>query len=189
VIDWPAIKDLAKTVIADLSGAKVVWQDEAEGSAWDTTPIIYLRISALGDVGIPAESVDEDETVTVSSQKRFTLSLRGESFDQDLASGKHAGALLETVKTRLGRSSTIERLRGVFCVQETLGTSWFNYASQGRQVSCYVLDLACATVDNDVDELTSGDFIEEVLITSDKVRDIGGQETNTQVDLDVTGGA
>ncbi len=192
MIDWANIKATAKSVLGDLAGCRVVWQDEAEGTVWDQAPILYLRISALAQIGIPVELRDDnpngDQTVTVAAQKRFTLSLRCESFDQDLAGGQHAGDILERVKTRLKRSSTIERLRGVFAVQELLGAARFEYVSQGRQVSCYTLDLGCATADNDVDDTQgAGGNITEVQVASQSVYDAGGQPTQTQVSADIRG--
>lgn len=194
MIDWVSIKALAKAVLVDLSGVAVVWQDEAEGSAWTQMPCIFVRISSLGQVDQAMELREDDDaghdqTVTLAVQKRFTLSLRCESFDQDLASGRHAGDILERVKTRLRRSSTIERLRGIFAVQQVLGTAWFRYESQGRQVSAYTLDLLCATADNDVDDTDgAGGYIDEVKVASQYVKAPDGSRTKTQVSLDVRGG-
>jgi len=190
MIDWQTIRTVAKSLVEDLSGVTVRWQDEAEGTVWDNAPIIYLRVSALVGVGIPEEqykdAVPDDMLVNVAAQKRFTLSLRAESFDQNLADGQHAGAILETLKTRLKRTTTIERLRNIFCIQESLNSSWFNYTNQGRQVSAYTLDLLCATVDNDTEDTAgAGGYIDEVMVQSNSVRNIDGTPTATQVNLDI----
>lgn len=196
MIDWLTIKPLAQEVIRDLSGCKVVWQEESQGTTWEKDPIVYLRISSLVQFGTPAEVRQDDphgivdSTVIVSAQKRFTLSLRAESFDQDLEDGKHAGDILERVKTRLKRSSTIERLRGVFCVLQELGANSFTYRNQNRIVSCYTLDLLCGTVDNDIDDaVNAGGFIDEIRATSHFVRGPDGNPTKTQVNVDARRGA
>jgi hypothetical protein len=194
VINWPVIKQTAHDVITDLTGAKVIWSDESQGGIWEQGAIIYARISALKGSGIPEEDREpngtDDQTVTMVAQKTFTLSLRCETFNQDLGSGKHAGDIMERLKTRLKRTSTIERLRGIFAVQEELATNRFSYASQGRQVSCYVLDLGCATVDVDTDDTEdAGGFINRVHSFSHYTENNDGTNTKTQVDVDVRGDA
>jgi hypothetical protein len=178
MIDWVTIKGAVKPLISDLMSiplAQVRWRDEAEASAWTAYPRFDLRILALGTFGYAEDrrsqpTATDDAIVNTVAQKRFTLSVRCDSDCQDLSavqSGnvqRHAGALMETLKTRLQRQSTRNRIAGVFSITDFQPTRWFDYVdASGRQMSAYVLDLFCATVDNDLDVSPgAGGWINEV---------------------------
>lgn len=172
-IDWAAIKATASGLVATLTGLpdrQIRWRDEAAAGTWGNVPMIYLRISSITDVGFADERRDQpsdptaDAIVTVTQQKRFVLSIRCESFTQDIASPDHAGTIIGTLKTRLQRHSTVfsDSSMAILLYGDA---KWFNYIRDGRQVCVYTLDLTCGTVDSDVDTTPgAGNWIKEVQI-------------------------
>lgn len=196
MIAWGRIKAATKPLIADLSGLPLVqvrWQDEPEGSSWVDAPVILLRLKDEDGIGIEeerratAEELEVDpslaDEVVVCAQKRFTLGIRCESFVDDIADPRHAGVILSAVKTRLARTSTVERLHGIFgieTIQKTVRTGYTD--DSGRALSVYIMDLWCLTVDNDVDTADgSNDVIEEVIV----IGEVTDGETVLPVNLDV----
>lgn len=160
MIDWGTIKQQIEQTVAeltDLSPSQVQWRDEAKGGAWNNMPVIFLRIRSIEDVGFQEErrtqpTATDNAVVNVVQQKSFVLSLRCESFEQNIESPKHAGTLVSTLRTRLRRSSSIFDRGVYFAIWDYGKANWVDYVNTaGRQVSCYVLDLRCATVDNDLD--------------------------------------
>lgn len=160
MIDWATIKSTAHDVIADVMQLKpdqVRWRDEAEGGTWMLDPTITLRIFGTSDIGYAEElrstpNATDDQVVTVSQQKRFTLSVRAESFTQKIDDPKNAAAMLETLKTRLQRSTSITRMAGIFGIAAFQSSKNASYVDENnRMVNAFVMDLSCSTVDNDVD--------------------------------------
>lgn len=196
MINWPVIKSTAKALVADLTKLgpeRVRWRDEAEGSTWTKDASIYLAVRDIRDLDYGQELrsnatdtdgnvIDTDQDVTIAVQKAFTLSVRCESFSQDLSDKRHAGAILDAFSTRLCRSSTIERLRGIFAIADSTPPLWIGYVDNDRQVSVYQMDLFCLTVDNDIDDTVgAGSYIDEIEIEGTIV-DGANQRT---IDLDI----
>ena len=196
MIQWLNIKLAAKSTIVSLLAlqpSQVRWRDEAEGGAWTNSPALWLRLFGLGEIGHAEElryndpsTPDADAVVTVTQQKRFTLSVRAESFEQKIQGIAHAGSMLETLKTRLRRTSSVEKLAGIFAIAQYLPTRFVDYVDENnRQVSAYVMDLSCLTVDNDVDSTTgAGGWINEVKGTG-TIND--AVSTPISVPIDVSG--
>jgi len=200
MIDWAQIKEMAHAIISDLTDLgpeRVRWRDETEGAEWADDPVIYLAIRDVRTLGSDEELrenaltedgvlLDVDQTVVISAQKLFTLSLQCESFSQDVSDGRHAGAILDKFVTRLSRSTTIERLRGIFAVTDSTPPLNIGVVDEDRKLSVYAMDLFCATVDNDLDDSAgSGGFIDEIEIEG-IVDDAG---TDRAVNLDIKGDA
>jgi hypothetical protein len=177
MIDWVTIKPTAKGLIADLTqlgSDRVLFADEAEGGTWSRDPHIRLTIFGLGEIGHQEEryqqpvlnDTTDDLQVNIVEQKRFTLSVRCEGDTQDIADPMHAGSILETLKTRLRRPTSAARMQGIFAIADYRPTKRVDYRDQdGRQVSAYVMDLACTTVDNDADDTPgAGGFVNETII-------------------------
>lgn len=177
MIDWKAIKAQLGAIIADISELgpeHVRWMDESQGSEWHVEPSIFLRLKTTKRQGIEEErrtdveiEVDDetkvvDQVVEMVGQRQFTLSIRVESFDQDVASERFAGNVVDRIAIRLMRSTTKERLTS--CAIETReATQFLDYLSGGRRVSCYVLDVQMRTIDIDRDKTAAaGSFIERV---------------------------
>lgn len=199
MIDWATIKKTAHDVIAGvmhLEPGQVRWRDEAEGGTWMRSPTLLLSIFAPSDVGYAEErrthaNDTDDAQVVVSQQKSFTLSVRAESFTQKIDEPNHGAALLETLKTRLQRSTSISRLAGIFAITSFDKTRPFDYVDESnRKVSAHVMDLMCATVDNDLDTSEgAGGWIREVRGSGTiKETGPGNPPADTTINLDVTGG-
>lgn len=194
-IDWINIKGVITTLIADISGlgpTGVKWQDEAEGGMWVVDPAVFLRISSVVGIGVEeerrSESLGNDQVVDLVGQRQFTLSIRAESFEQNIASPRHASTVIENIKTRLIRTSTIEQYSGIFSIRDYMDAKWFNYTNQGRQVSAYVFDLICLTVNSDIDNtLGAGSWINEVLVRSNTINGVDGLPLPEQINLDIVG--
>lgn len=158
------------STIAEIPPNAIRWMDEAQGSVWTGSPALFLRISPTSTQGIDVESVTAEgdsnpQVVTVDGQRRFTLSVRCESFEQDIASPEHAANIADTIRIRLKRTSTIAQWRGVCALEAMQPTNRVPYKNQGRNVSAYVIDLMMRTADQDIDTtLGSGDWIGEVII-------------------------
>ena len=168
----------------------VKWADEAEGGTWNNAPCIYLRLGpAVSDVGFDEEryaqpTATDDQIVTDVQQKTFTVTMRCESFDQDIASPTHAGAIMSTVRTRLMRPSSVfapERW-GIFSVLNNGKVNRLSYKSAGRQVTCYATDLLLSAPDVDVDTTVgAGGWIGDAVIAG-TIKDTPG---DISVSLDV----
>lgn len=191
MIDWAPIKSGIKSLLVDLTGVTPRWNDEAEGGVWSGDPSLWLRLRALSEIGYEDErrsqpTATDDAIVNTTQQKTFTLSIRAESFSQDIADPRHAGAMLETIKTRLKRRSTAIRLAGLFSIATYQPTKFFNYRdADDRLLNVYVMDLNCATVDNDIDTTPgAGGWINEVT-TVGTITDAGA--TPQTLNLDVKG--
>lgn len=193
MIEWSQIKPLITSQIvtlSDLPANNVRWVDEPSGPLGGVSPVVYLRIASIVDVGDDEERFDEngddDQTVIVCGQREFTLSVRCESFTPDIADSRSAAAVIEKIKTRWFRTSSFQERAGVFGVLDCLGVKWFNYIADKRPVSTYIADFKCITVDNDEDlSPDTGAWIGEVLINSTNVNDVDGNPLPTQVSLDV----
>ena len=188
-IDWPTIKSEISSLIADIgsiSSKQVIWVDEAQGATWQQEPAVYLRISSVVRVGIEEERLTSspqglNQTVNVCGQRQFTLSIRAESFEQNVASDNFAGNLIDRIAIRIMRSTSIARLTSC-AVSTRQPTRWFNYKSDKRQVSAYIADFIMLTVDNDIDtSADAGGWIGEAVI-SGTVKDAPG---NVSVVVDV----
>lgn len=193
MIDWVAIKGALKPLVSDLMGLppeQIRWQDEPEGTSWVNFPTVLLRVKSIVGNGTEEErredQGDDDQTVNVCGQKHFTLSIRVESDTQDISDPNQAGAFGETLKTRLARTSSVERLTPIMGIADFLSTTWFDYVDKaGRQISTYVMDLLCLTVDNDPDTTDgAGSFINEAEIDGTLTDDAG---INHAISLDVKG--
>lgn len=190
MIDWTSIKSAVRPAISDLTAlpaAQVKWRDESAGSGWITDPTIYLRLKDITEVGyqqeVRSDNAPADQTVTVTQQKQFTLSIRAESFSQPIDSPKHAGALIDVLRTRLKRTTSTERFHGLFSILLYQRVQFFEYVNQDRQVCAYVMDLTCGAVDNDIDTTTgAGGYINEVIGTGT----VGGVPSPT-INLDIKG--
>jgi hypothetical protein len=172
--------------IAEIPPNAIRWMDEAQGAVWTDAPALFLRISPIQGQGIDTESIAgegaDDVVVTVDGQRRFTLSIRCESFEQDFASPQHAANVADTLRIRLKRSSTIAQWRGVCALESIQPTKRIDYKSAGRSVSAYAIDLMMRTADQDVDTTAgSGDWIGEAIITGA----LGPSDPPLVVDLDV----
>jgi len=171
VIDWRGIKEALASLIADVSElgpASIRWKDEGGGSTWVADPAIFLRLSATQRQGIEEERREDhrpdDDVVVVTGQRRFALMVRCESFEQDIASPRFAGAVLDRIATRIMRQTSLARLAPFCAIEERRPTKWFSSVNQGRQTSVYALDVMMRTVDNDIDAvIDSGGFISEVI--------------------------
>lgn len=192
MIDWTGIKQTLGDVLADISelGPQAVrWVDEAGGPIWDTTPTLYLRLASVSREGIEENrrtfvNTTSDLEVVVTGQRRFTLSIRVESFEQNIASTVFAGNIADRIALRLMRTSTLERLAGVCGIESRQPTKWFDYKANGRQVSVYVIDVAMRTVDNDADTFAgAGGWINEAFIDSVPGDDV----IDSAISLDVKG--
>ena len=173
-VNWAGIKHDVETMVAALTGLaanQVKWKEEAAGGTWALSPMIYLEIKSIKEVGyaderreFPDQHLSAQQTVEVVQQKRFILSIRCESFQQDIASPDHAGTIIGTLKTRMQRSTAIFD-RGLFSVSLYGDTKWFDFKRDSRTVCCYVLDLTCGAVDSDTDtSADAGDWINEARI-------------------------
>lgn len=173
-VNWTLIKAQINELIIEMTGltaAQVVWRDEAAGGQWLTSPQIYLRISSITDVGYADElrtqqtDPTKDSVVTTVQQKKFVLSVRCESFEQDIANANHAGSILGTLRTRLQRTSSVWTDHDEMVLLTYGGAKWFNYVKDGRQVCVYTMDMVCGTVDVDVDTTPgTGQWIKEVIV-------------------------
>lgn len=177
MIDFAAIKAeiMAFTpTLAGLDSAQVKWRDEARGSSWAPGNAgLFMRLQTVTRMGIEEElreagpSPTADQTVTLSGQRQFTWNVRAESFEQDIASARFAGNIIDTFCIRLMRSSSIWA-RTSFGIVHRTPTQFFSYKDSGRQVSCYVLDILCATKETDVDTSRgAGDWIGAAHVTGD----------------------
>lgn len=190
MIDWATIKPLIKAQVSELSGvidSAVRWVDEPSGPMDGFDLVIYLRISAVSGVGREEERYESnganDQTVTVVGQREFTLSIRCESFTQDITDPRHAMNVVERVKTRFHRTSAVQDRLGAFAVGTNLGNTWFSFIDAGgRPIDTYIADFRCLTSDADED-LTpdAGAWIGEV-VTNGTVT--SGSDTDT-IQLDV----
>lgn len=196
MIDWPTIKATASSLVADLSGLGadgVKWRDEPRQPQWGYRTMIYLRASSTRALGfeeeIRGDNGDDDQTVTVYGQRAFTLSVRCESSVIDIADPRHPENVLELLVTRLARTSTSERIHGVFAISTRESIAYVPYFEQGRQVNAYVLDLQCLTISADIDDTAdAGGWIDEVQVGSSSIKDTDGSVLGT-VTLDVDTGA
>lgn len=192
MIDWTNVKRTVKPLVArlcDITLTQVQWKDEPASSAWTNAPTVYLTIKDVAEIGIDEErrqaNGNDDMTITVCGQRRFTLQVECESFQGPIDEARNAAAVLSRLKTRLRRSSTIETLHGIFGVETWTPARKIDYVANDRAISKYVLDLHCVTVDNDDDSTAgAGGFINEVLI--DGTLTDGGTLTFTP-SLDVKG--
>lgn len=187
MIDFKAIKAeiMAFTpTLAGLQPAQVVWRDEPRGSAWiPGNACLLMRLQTTTRMGIEEEfreagpSPTADQTVTVKGQRQFTWNVRVESFEQDIASASFGGNILDTFCIRLMRSSAIWA-RTSFGIVHRTPTQFFSYKDSGRMVSCYVLDILCATKETDVDTSRSaGGWIGAVHV----IGDIDGTEQVNEI--------
>lgn len=195
-IDMVTLKSEVVDTISDLTGlnplTQIKWRDEPAASSWDITPIVYLRVTTFDDIGWQEERrgthvAGTDDVVTVVQQKLFTLSLRCESYVQDISDPRFAGTIMSSLTTRLRRSTTTFDVQGSFAVAIYGPTKWFNYIDESdRQVSCYVKDLRCVTVDYDIDTMVgAGGYINEAIISGSVLNQDGS--TIQTVSLDVKG--
>jgi len=187
VIDFAAIKAEIAAFMPALSGvpaSRVIWRDEAAGSKYipgDTA--ILMRLQNTTRMGIEEEfytagsAPGADQVATVSGQRQFTWNIRAESFEQDIASPKFAGNILDTLCLRLMRATAIWS-RTTFGIVHRTPTQFFSYKDSGRQVSCYVLDILCSTKETEQDTSTgAGDWIGAVHV----VGDVDGNEQVNEV--------
>lgn len=172
MIDWPTIKDETRQAICRsiaLDPTQVRWRDEAVASTFVNDPSIWLRTSMTRRHGIEEELLtfvapNRNQSVVLRGQRRFTLQVRAESFEQDISSPNFAGNLIDAIAIRLMRSSTRAGVTS-FAIEERLPTVFFSYKESGRQVSCYVMDMMCLTVDYDPDISDgAGGWINEAII-------------------------
>lgn len=172
MIDWATIKQqLAAAVVevGELQPNQVIWQDEATGGTWQNEPTIFLKVRALNWQGIEEERREDvpggPQIVTLVNQRKFMFSMRVESFEQDVASPRFAGNILDQIATRLKRSSVRAQIDS--CAIETWQPAKsLSYKANGRQVSAWVLDGTWRTVDLDVDtSVNAGEFINEAQIS------------------------
>ncbi len=180
-IDFATIKAEIAAFMPELSGlpaAQIKWRDEAGGSVWVADPSLWMRLQSVTRDGIEEEFREDDppgqQIVTLVGQRRFMWNVRAESFEQDISSASFAANVLDRVAIRLMRSSSIWA-RTSFGIVTRMPTQFFSYKSDGRQVSCFVLDILCVTKDTDVDAGThSGDWIGSVRVhgTVDDVEEI-----------------
>ena len=174
MIDFATIKSEITAFMPDLTGlpaAQIRWRDQAEGSAWVADPSVWMRLQAVTRRGIEEEFRQDNgpgqQAVTMHGQRQFTWNIRAESFEQDISSVKFAGNVLDTMCTRLMRSTSIFA-RTSFAIVHRTATQFFSYKDQGRQVSCYVLDILCATKETDIDTSErAGDWIGSARVYGD----------------------
>ena len=171
-IDFATIKAEIAAFMPDLSGlpaAQIRWRDEAVGSTWVADPSVWMRLQTTTRMGTEEEFREdngtENQTVTLVGQRQFGWNLRVESFEQDIASDKFAATVMDRICIRLMRSSQIWA-RTSFGIVHRTPTQFFSYKDSGRQVSCFVLDILCATKDTDIDTSAhAGDWIGSVHVT------------------------
>lgn len=169
-IDWATIKSTIVSQVATLTGlaaSRIRWVDEPSGTLAGALPVIWLRVSSVVSNGIEWETrVDNppsNQTVTVSGLREFTLSIRCDSFSFDVADANYSGNIIEALKVRLRRSTSIMARAGVFGIRALLATNWISYIESNRPISSHTLDILCLTVDNDVDATSAaGNWIGEV---------------------------
>lgn len=192
-IRWDLIKPLLEDIIGDLTGAnaKVRWEDEPKMATWGDVPMVTLRVTPTVAQGQEEEftgtvvTETENLSTVVAGQRQFTLGVKVESFEQDIKSDKFAANVMEKLRIGLKRSTTQARYQGIFAIENRLAINWTDYVdNSGRQVSCYIMDLAMRTVNNDVDEsISAGGFISEVGVRSDVLHDV-----DSQINLDIKAG-
>ena len=190
MIDFAAIKGEIASFVPALTGlpaAAVRWRDEAQGSTWAQGPSLWMRLQTVTRMGIEEEfrtagaAPGDDEVVTLSGQREFVWNVRAESFEQDIASPDFAGNILDRLCLRLMRSTAIFA-RTSFGIVHRWPTQFFSYKESGRQVSCFVVDIVCATKDTDIDTTRgAGNYIDSVHVLGD----INGER---QVDEIITSG-
>jgi hypothetical protein len=193
MIDWGNIKAAVNDLISDLSGlspSAIRWRDQAEGTAWVEDPAVFLSIDNIVGNGIEEERVtavgDNNQEVELLGQRQFTLSVQCESFEQDLISPRHAANVIETIKIRFIRSSSIERYRGIFGIRDYMDTKSFKYRNQGRMICAYAFDLLCLTANSDIDRMpNAGNWIGRTLVDSDTIDDVDGVPFIEQIELDI----
>lgn len=198
MIDWAGLKRATSPLFARLMGltlAQLRWSDEAEGGAWTQDPHAELTItlgntigqdeerqddSAAGDVGGPTNDV----TVIVCGPRTFTLTVAVESIVQDIGDKRSAQLILENLKTRLGRTTSIEALTPWYAISDWSGTKRVPYRDkEGRLINRYVADFFCLTADNDTDTTPdAGGWIGEV-IGSGTVTPDGGNPIAVNFDV------
>jgi len=187
MIDWATIKSemaQAVAICAQIDPTQVRWRDEAMGSTWAKGVSVWLRASMVRRHGIEEQNLGyvsptSNQTVTMRGMRKFTMSVRAESFEQDMGQATFAGNIIDAIAMRIMRSST-KALITSFAIEDRLPTTFFSYKSDGRQVSCYVMDMMCLTADYDLDtNPAAGGWINEAIIT--------GTVDSTAVSLDVKG--
>ena len=173
MIRWAEIKATMASQIARLTHLdpkQVRWLDEPVGPVWGNVPMVYLRRIANASIGMYEERRTDDDlapagdqSVTMVRQKLFTVSVRAESFTQDLGDPAFAGNIIDLLETRIYRTTAVEDRLGLFAIVGNEPIRFFDYTAEGRQISCHVLDLRCATVDNDNDDTDdAGGWIQRV---------------------------
>lgn len=173
MIPWSDIKAAIKALVVNVSkldAAQVRWRDEAEGDSWTMAPTVFLAVRDITQTGIEEERREaasplKTANVNVCAQKTFVLGVRVEGFTQDVSDPRHAGALLETIKIRMRRSSSIEQLNGLLGLSSLTGSTKVDYTdADGRRICAYTADFFYLVADNDTDDReSSGDVIDEVI--------------------------
>lgn len=194
MIAWATIKPIISAQvarIAELPETSVRWVDEPSGLVNGVFPIVWLRVSSVVSVGMDEEryqysgNMFDGNLVNMTGPRQFTLSIRAESFTNDIADDRHAGNIIERIKVRIRRSSSLQERNGSFGIAEHLGTKWISYIEAGRPINAYVCDFLCNTVDNDTDTTEgASDWIREAIVDG-TVKDTTGATLGTvHVDAD-----
>ena len=199
MIDWVTIVPLIKKQIADFSGIDpylVRWVDQPSGPLNGASPVIYLRIKDVREVGddeerydtsnVAAGTANNDQLTTIVGQRSFTLSIRCESFTADVTNPLSGANIIGTIKSRFSRTSAQAERSGVYNVTDWLNTMFFAFVADGVPVNVYNCDLKCVTVDLDDDlSVDAGAWIGETVGASTSILDVDGIATLTQESIDV----
>lgn len=188
-IAWNKIKPAIQLQMSDLSGldsSSVRWVDEPSGLVNGILPVIWLRVSSVTSVGCEEERYNDngDGTRNMCGVREFTLGIRCESFTADIADDRHSGNIIERIKIRLWRSSSVDERAGLFAIRDYAATKWFSYIADGRPIQTHMLDLFCITVNNDTDISDGADAVIEEALVSGPVKDTSGN-TLGNVSLDI----
>ena len=199
MIDWVRIAPLIKKQVAEFSGIDpylVRWVDQPSGPLNGASPVIYLRIKDVREIGddeerydttnVAAGTANNDQLVLVVGQRGFTLSIRCESFTADVTNPLSGANIICAIKSRFSRTSAQLERSGVYNVTDWLNTMFFAYIADGVPTNVYVADLKCVTVDVDEDLSTdAGAWIGETQSSAAPLSDVDSNPTATQPSMDV----
>jgi hypothetical protein len=175
-VDLAAIQETVRQAVIAASGvACCEWTDTPGAASFGGGPRIDLVLRGFATLGQDEERAEYDEDLdarveNLCGNRLFGVSVRIETDTQ--IPGENAWTYATRLQTRLGRASEVKRLlQGTISlvdVQAALPATYTNAA--GRRVSLVVVDLQFATVENDTDTSSPGDYIATAEVHSEYLR-------------------
>lgn len=194
-MNWQLIRPALAAAIVQMTGLDprlVVWK----GTLAERSQVIGTRV-VLSTNSVVSVGIDEtrregslnpldDAMVTITGVRQFTWTVMIEAQNQGV--GDTARELIETVRTRMGRQSTIDALGTVgIGLANDLAVTHTDYLESGRMVSMAALDMLMNAVENDDDDtVDAGGWIGEVDVVSGLVKDTDGTTLGT-ITEEITG--